>query len=587
MTPPDSRDGAGQAKGRKGGAKMIASSVGHAMLRFGAVKRVHRYLAGRYARDIPAAGIADSPRQRATESVGATLLSIVPAACISAVLYVVTGMPYAFLFMAAPPALFFMKSMGLRDVARKRAAGADAELFFFAIFCDIMEKTGRGLHGAFEALGGGSGSMFPAMYRESLIIRREMRVFSRSFADVLHDLGTAHPSAAFQDFLRGYAVSQTTGGVGTAAYLHERLREYHTAARQRMDAYASTAEMLATIGSFGLAMFPIFVVVGGIMMNQYTLLFMCGFGILAVPAITTALVARAASASPVPAVKTPVRKMPIAAAGAVGVACPLLGISSSWWEIAAIPLAVWCIANHCMSHKHLAGMSNLERSVPAFVRDVNQKMRSNPSFFAAFVSAEEMAPYTEQFNDVLRNVKSRILLGVEISRALQEVRTGSWLADCVMTLMAQAARSGSVTPAVLDRLALFASHHIETKKEMSAKTAAPLMTGYMGSVIVVMMIIMIPVMSFDQFAALDVLTGDTVATAPDAPHLGYDTGGLLAELNLVLVVVGAFCSMVLVSQIRYATVLHSLHTGVLLAVITGMLYYDRLAGGAGEPLLPF
>ena len=559
------------------------------MLRFGVIGRMHRYLAGRYARDIPAAGIAASPRQKAAESVGATLLGVIPAVCISAVLYVITGMPYAFLFLAAPPALFFMKGMGLRDAARKRAAGADSELFFFAIYCDIMEKTGRGLHGAFEALGGGGGSMFPAMYRESLIIRREMRVFSRSFADVLHDLGTAHPSAAFRDFLRGYAVSQTTGGVGTSAYLHERLREYHTAARQRMDAYASMAEMLATIGSFGLAMFPIFVVVGGIMMDQYTLLFLCGFGILAVPAITTVMVARAATASPVPAGRIPVRRAPVAAAGAIGVACFVLGMSSSWWEITVVPLAAWCVTNHCMARGRLAGMSNLERSVPSFVRDINQKMRSNPSFFAAFTSAEAMAPYTAQFNDILRNVRSRVLLGVEISRALREVRTGSWLADCVMTLMAQAARSGSVTPAVLDRLALFASHHIETKKEMSAKTATPLMTGYMGSVIVVMMIIMIPVMSFDQFAALDVLAGTAAgpAAAPDAPYLGYDAGGLLAELNLVLVVVGAFCSMVLVSQIRYATILHSLHTGVLLAVIAGMLYYDRLAGAAGVPALPF
>ena len=566
---------------------MITSSAGHAILRFGVVRRMHRYLAERYSRDIHAAGIASSPRQKAAESVGATLLGVVPAVCISAVMYAATEMPYALLFLAAPPALFFMKGVGFRDAARKRAASADAELFFFTIYCDIMEKTGRGLHGAFEALGGSGGSMFPAMYRESLIMRREMRVFSKSFADVLHDLGTTHPSAAFQDFLRGYAVSQTTGGVGTSAYLHERLREYHAAARQRMDAYASTAEMLATIGSFGLAMFPIFVVVGGIMMDQYTLLFLCGFGILAVPAITAALVARAAAASPVPAGKIPVRRVPVAAAGAAGIACLVLGMSS-WWEIAAVPLAAWCIANHCMSRRHLASMSNLERSVPSFVRDINQKMRSNPSFFAAFTSAEQMAPYTTQFNDILRNVKSRVLLGVEISKALQEARTGSWLADCVMTLMAQAARSGSVTPAVLDRLALFASHHVETKREMSAKTATPLMTGYMGSVIVVMMIIMIPVMSFDQFAALDVLAGTvTDATASDTPYMGYDAGGLLAELNLVLVVVGAFCSMVLVSQIRYATILHSLHTGVLLAVITGMLYYDRLAGSAGVPSLPF
>ncbi len=578
----DAADGAEQTR-----AKMIAGVAGRAMLRFGAVRRAHRYLEGRYSRDIPVAGVAASPRQRATESVGAAFLGAMPAVCVSVILYAVTGMPYAFLFLSAPAALFFMKGLGLRDMARKRAAGADSELFFFAIYCDIMEKTGRGLHGAFEALKGG-GPMFPAMHRESLAIRREMRVFSRSFADVLHNLGTTHPSAAFRDFVRGYAVSQTTGGVGTAAYLHERLREYHTAARQRMDAYASTAEMLATVGSFGLAMFPIFVVVGGIMMDQYTLLFLCGFGILAVPAITTMLVSRAVAASPVPAGRIPVRRMPVAAAGAAGVACLVLGMS--WWEITAVPLVVWCAANHCMSRGRLAGMSNLERSVPAFVRDVNQKMRSNPSFFAAFVSTEGMAPYTRQFNAVLRDIKSRVLLGVEISRALGDMRTGSWLADCVMMLMAQAARSGSVTPAVLDRLALFASHHVETKKEMSAKTATPLMTGYMGSVIVVMMIMMIPVMSFDQFAALDVLSGSAApgaAAAPDASYMGYGLGGLLEELNLVLVVVGAFCSMILVSQIRYATILHSLHTGVLLAVITGMLYYDRLAGAAGVPALQF
>ena len=293
-------------------------------------------------------------------------------------------------------------------------------------------------------------------------------------------------------------------------------------------------------------------------MDQYTLLFLCASGILAVPAVTAVLVARAAGSIPRAGGQD---TRPQDARGGGGrrgrAACLLLGVSSSWWETAAVPLAVWCIANHCMSRGRLAGMSNLERSVPAFVRDINQKMRSNPSFFAAFVSTEGMAPYTEQFNGVLRDVKSRVLLGVEISRALGDIRTGSWLADCVMILMAQASRSGSVTPAVLDRLALFASHHVETKREMSAKTATPLMTGYMGSVIVVMMIMMIPVMSFDQFAALDVLAGTApdAETASDASYLGYGLGGLLEELNLVLVVVGGvlFHGAGLADQVRHRT----------------------------------
>jgi len=127
----------------------------------------------------------------------------------------------------------------------------------------------------------------------------------------------------------------------------------------------------------------------------------------------------------------------------------------------------------------------------------------------------------------------------------------------------------------LDRLAMFGSHHLETRSQIAANTTTPLMTGYMGSVIVIMMILMIPVISFEQFAVTftDVLTGSDLN-----PHNDAATQHLLAELNLVLVVIGAFCSMFLISQIRYATVLHSLHTGILLLVISGMLYYDRFVG---------
>ncbi|MDE0090983.1 MAG: hypothetical protein OXP12_06470, partial [Thaumarchaeota archaeon] len=60
------------------GAKMITSRAGHAMLRFGVIRRMHRYLAGRYSRDIPAAGIAASPRQKAAESVWSGPLSWIP-----------------------------------------------------------------------------------------------------------------------------------------------------------------------------------------------------------------------------------------------------------------------------------------------------------------------------------------------------------------------------------------------------------------------------------------------------------------------------------------------------------------------------
>ena len=147
-----------------------------------------------------------------------------------------------------------------------------------------------------------------------------------------------------------------------------------------------------------------------------------------------------------------------------------------------------------------------------------------------------------------------------------------------MRLMAHAAAAGAVTPAVLDRLAMFASHHQETKQEMAAKTVNSLMTGYMGSVIVVMMLVMIPSMSFDQFGAFNQILDDASTGVTLRDPTEYDPASLLGQLNMVLVIVGAFCSMMLISQIRYATVLHSLHTGILLAVLTAIMWYDAHVG---------
>ena len=613
------------------------SVTGRALAKSGIVRKIHNYFVDRYSHDVFLAGTAASPRLQAARSIANSMRAVPLAAVLSAVLFTVTeGLPFAFLFMAAPPITFFMGRFGLREAIRRRAAGAESEIFFFAIYCDIMEKTGRGLHGAFEALvedarGGhntgrgerGAGGqppstwegrrqpllLFPFMLREALLMRREIRVFSKSFSDILHRLGHGHPSPTFRDFLRGYTVSQSAGGTGAAQYLHERIREYQVAARQRMESFASTSEMLAAVGSFGLVMLPIFIVVGGIMIDKNTLLYVCAFGILSIPATIAVLIKVSGAMSPVPPVSIRVRHIPVLAAACCGAAaaCMLLLVPADtspvaeaataaaqlqqqqqqpdqrqaafrhhmkWWEAAAFPLITWCFANFAASRRQLGGIAGLERSVPSFIRDINQKMRSSPSFFGAFTSIERGAPYAEPFNDVLRRIKSRVSLGVEISLAMQTARTGSWLADSVLRLLAHAARTGSVTPAVLDRLATFASHHLETRREMAAKTTTPLMTGYMGSIIAVMMILMIPVMSFDQFAALD----DMMSTVDFQRH-DFDISGTLAELNLVLVVVGAFCSMALVSQIRYRTMLHSLHTGVLLSAITGMLYYDRYVGG--------
>jgi len=615
-------------------------------------QQAHDYFLKSYGSDVLRAGVSSSPRAAAIRTMFLCILVAGPAGIVGCAILAATGIIGAWsplLILAAPlPCcmLFVIRLYSLRDRISKRASGVDRELFFFSIYCDIIEQTGRGLYGAFMLLleqqpdedeandpatknnsrnnkkvtdnkavrkrkinfgkrapknktaartsvstppkEKKSAELFPSMFAEARVIRRNILVFSKSFLDILYDTGVKHPSAEFRDFLRGYAVTQTTGGTSTKQFLHEKLREYQVAEKLRMDSYASKSEMLATVGSFGLVMFPIFITIGGIMIPPATLLLMCGAGLVGIPFAIMILAKIANGMSPVKAGEQKVQKVPIILAGATGAVGALFVLLLSGvfavWEVVSVVIIVWAFSNFVMARGQLGEMERLERSVPAFVRDITQKMKSDPSFFSAFKSVEQVEGYTPEFNSVLHQIKSKVNVGVNISEALATSKTGSWLADCVLRLLSYAVRTGSVTPVVLEKLAMFGSHHQETRKQIAAQTATPLMTGYMGAIIVVMMLQMIPVSSFEDFAGgFDhIIQGETIDVT------GADEGQqqLLTELNLVLVVVVAACSMFLVSQIRYATVLHSLHTGILTIVVMIVLEYGKYTA-AGGAVMPF
>ncbi len=624
------------------------------------IKKVYTYFLREYTKDIPLAGISASPRHTATISTVNTILLIpISAICVicgtqfilplilsnmiqPTLQHILTPFIAILLIVIIPTSYYFSKLHGLRDYIKRRKKSVDGEIFFFTVYCDVVEKTGKGLRGAFEMLRlegmsddpytntnskkSTHNHLFPSMYKEACIIHREIQVFSKSFIDIIRHTSSIHPSNNFKDFLRGYIISQESGGTGASIYLQEKLREYHNAAQRKLDSYGNTSEMLATVGSFGLVMFPIFIVVGGIIIPPATLLFVCVFGIIVIPIMIIFLIRMAQKMNPIQTPKIKLPLLPIVAAVVVGMGLFVLSILladmmqlstigsdivvvddgsggsgsggsgsggsgndndgnittplfSSYWEIIVIPLILWSIINYSFTKHQLYGMSKLEKSIPDFIRDINQKTKSNPSFYAAFTSIESASPYTKQFNHMLHMIKSQLLLGANMANVLSKVHTNSWLCNCTMRLLSYAVRTGSVTPAVLDRLSMFVSHYLESRKNLAEKTATPLMTGYMGSIIVVMMILMIPMANFDVSFGTGLNPSNTGEDIILNNTGGFDPHHMLSELNMILVIIGAFCSMVLIAQIRYGTILHSMHTGILLAIITAIFYYDRYAGG--------
>ena len=79
------------------------------------------------------------------------------------------------------------------------------------------------------------------------------------------------------------------------------------------------------------------------------------------------------------------------------------------------------------------------------------------------------------------------------------------------------------------------------------------------------MVLLIPTISFEDFTI-------------DEDYTNLELDNTLTSLNLVLVIIGGFFSMMLVSKIKYSTINHSLHIAILLIIISIAFYYDKFVG---------
>ena len=138
------------------------------IMRWFVLQKIYAYFVKEYSKDIIPAGIATSPRHVATKSVLYTATAATAGIIIGmTIILVLTSMipanqvihselfaPFVTITTAIslPAAIFFSKLFGLRRVIKKRAKGVESELLFFTVYCDVMEKTGKGLRGAFETI---------------------------------------------------------------------------------------------------------------------------------------------------------------------------------------------------------------------------------------------------------------------------------------------------------------------------------------------------------------------------------------------------------------------------------------------------
>jgi len=527
-------------------------------------KKFNDYFGVRYSKDIEPSGISKTISAVSIKNLRIVLFSLLFSIIFSIVLYFVTSTIVSFLFLLLPVGIYMLNRFELRTPTTQRKNGVEKELLFFCIFCDIMDSTQSKLYNTFRIIAHDDSGLFPWIKKEGIILQRDVTDIGNSPLIALKKLASIHPSKLFTEFIQGYLTSQSAGGRDTGNYLAEKTREYHILLQQKMSSYVETSDSITQMVSFGLIMYPIMIVLSSTMTSGESILWLIIFGFFLIPIVIFILIKKIESISPFPPDHIPLYKIPLILSSISFFVCIIIPLE--YWECVIFPLIVWSIVNHIMIRKQLVINHNIDQSIPRFVRDVNQSMLGGSSFLKSFNVTQEEKSYTISFNQILEKIKKDMTVGKKLDDIMLHIHTTSHLSKLIIRIISYAGYSGEITAHTMEKLAIFSNNYLESKAEINNKTTISIMLSYFGSMIVVVLVIMIPAYSMDNF------------TAPIEGINNVSLDDTLTSLNLMLVVMTSFLSMILVSKIRYGTIKHSIHNGIVLGMILLILYYDRIVG---------
>lgn len=527
-------------------------------------RRLNNYFKNGYSNDIEPSGLSRSAKDVSIKNLKMVIGSGVILTIISIMMFVVTGSYFSFSVVIISPIIFFLNRYELKTPINQRKKGVEKEIWVFSVFCDIMDNTQSGIYKVFESLVNDESELFPYMKKEGLILKRDVVAFSNSSFEALKNMANTHPSEIFSQFINGYLTSQSVGGRDTGDYITEKTREYHNLIKQKMKSYVEISDTISQMVIFLLIMYPIIVVASSTMTTGENLLIMVGFGFVFMPILIFILIKKIESISPFENDVVPFRKIPVIISIIIFVVCVVIDLKS--WEIIIIPFFVWSFSNYIMIKKVLTTNTNIDKSIPQFVRDMNQTMLSGSSFFESFNSINDKKSYTLEFNKIIGQITKEVKFGEGLSNSMVSVNTTSWLSKLMIRLISFTSKSGEITPQIMEKLAKFSNDYIESKNDVESKTMMSVILAYFGSIVGLALILLIPSIGMGDMA--EVIDGVNDISMNDT----------LTSLSISLVVMTSFLSMVLVSKVRYGTIKHSLNGAVLMIIIMGILYYDKFIG---------
>lgn len=164
----------------------------------------------------------------------------------------------------APPAALLLRIEAARGT---RASEAGEEAAWLALAGSSAARAGLGLDYALQHL---ATPDFPGLTREARELQRRIQALGEDPLTALRGVGAGHPSQTIGEVVTGY-VDLTLSGGDPARYLQDWVRELLHDWRARLQRFANEAAAIAEALIALLALGPIVVIVGGLLLGAESL----------------------------------------------------------------------------------------------------------------------------------------------------------------------------------------------------------------------------------------------------------------------------------------------------------------------------
>jgi len=513
-------------------------------------------------------GMIVNSEKIAISTINGVAVSLIFSIIFIVVLYQFYQSVFLLAILLIPEIVYLQTSiLHIKEEISNRKKSVEEELLFFIVFCDIVDNTQSNILKVFEAISDESFDVFPAMRKEAIWIKREIEWFGKSTNEIFYDLSNNHPSEQFSDFIMGYITNEDFGGKQTGNYFETKINELHQIKQQEIDSYSHNAVFVAPMGVFMLSMIPMFLMIFGIFESGNTVFLIIILCISLIPIIIVIVIKKLESMIPLINDKIPFRKEPVIISIIVLSICAVLGLTL--WEMLAYPLIVWAILNHFLSQKLIRSSTSFEKSIPRFVNELNKTMLMW-DFLKSFKMIAKKQQYNKEFNSFLSYTHNLVDLGEPIDEVLQQAKINSWMSRLVIQLISFTSKTGMISNHTMKKLSELSQKWIDVKSEMVSGTVISLVLAYVGPLIAIMMIIIIPTFSISEHV-------NSVSSYTNI-HAENSITDSLTDLNYVLLFVIAFFGTMLIVKIRTMTIHNSLHIGLVMLIMTVILHFNQYIG---------